>query len=116
MDIVMQWATSAYHQALALWYSLGPEGSYFVWVASGILGLIAILLLSYRMFRWALGHRKFRGHWYDPERYHGLMQMLHEEQLNNRVLAYEELAALRAYKYGKSIKPLTPGKTGGYSD
>lgn len=115
MDIT-EWVASAYAKGLAVWYALGPDGPYYVWVASGMLGVAVFLVFSYRLIRWALGHRKFRGHWNNPDQYHRLMQMLHEEQMNNRVLAFEELSALRAYKYGRSIKLLTDGRSGGYSD
>ena len=61
-----------------------------------------------------LGHRKHRGTWYTQEQYAELMQILAEHS-QTRVLQHEDMVALRAWKYGDTVKPtFGDQKWGGY--
>ena len=115
MDI-QHWLTVISTWAIDGWNSLGPHGPYYLWLASGGVGLAISLVVFSRLGRALLGHRKFRGRWFNPEQYRHLMQLLHEDQMNNRVLAHHELQALRDFKYGNSVKPLFDQKYGGYTN
>lgn len=76
--------------------------------------LLASAWIVYRLARRGLGHQWFRGRWHSAAEYDQLMQLLHEDHLNNRVLPHEELVALRKYKYGNSVKAVRDARYGGY--
>jgi hypothetical protein len=83
------------------WRSLGPAGPYYVWIASGVLGFTFLVAVWYRFFRKLLGHRKFRGTWYNPYQFQELVNILNEDQESGRrVMQHDEIALLRSWKYG----------------
>ena len=100
-----RWMLETQHQLAAWWSSLGPAGAYYAWLGGGIVALLAWAWFSYRLLRRLAGHRKLRGAWHSEARYLELMQLLHEDQeAGRRVLSYEEIEALRRYRYGGTVK------------
>ena len=86
------------------WWSLGDAGPrYFLYAEI----TIAVVLWAWAMHagvRWALGHKKALGTWWNRQAYRNLMQQLENEQHNGRVLAFEEVNALNEFKFGKDFK------------
>ena len=104
-------------QVLALLQAMGPRAAEMIWLAGGILLLLAWLWLAHRVIRRLLGHHRYRGTWYSAEQYRKLMQALwDDQQTGRRVLSHTELHALRTYLYGTGLKPIVRGKGGGYFD
>lgn len=104
MDLTA-WFTQAQHQALAWFSALGPDGPYYLWLGGGLLVLLVWLGIAYRLLRRLAGYRKLRGAWHSEARYRELMQLLHEDQeAGRRVLSFEEIEALRRYRYGGTVK------------
>lgn len=100
---------------MAWWDSLGPSGPYFAWVIGGVCLFAGWAWISYRILRRVAGHRILRGAWYNDAQYRQLMQLLHEDQQSGRrVLSYEEIAALRKYRYGDTVKDVIGHKGTGY--
>jgi hypothetical protein len=105
----------ALHQIAGWRGSLGPSERYILWLGAGIIGLLVWAWVSHRVIRWLAGHKKLRGSWYSPQRYHQLMQMLHEDQAaGRRVLSFEEIAALRKYLYGNKVRDIGLHRSTGY--
>lgn len=95
------------------WLSLGPEIRHQIWLAWGAMTLIIILALWYPFFRKLLGHKKFRGTWYNEEQYEALLKILKEDQdSGNRVMRYDEIALLRKETAGVKGVGLDRSKTG----
>lgn len=105
-----------YLQSLAdYWYSLPFDTRYTLWLAVGIFILSLASLLAYRLFRAALGHRKFRGVWYQPEDFQRLLDgLLTDQRESNRALQYDELQLIRKALLPSGFKPIHKGKYGGY--
>lgn len=113
MDMPL-WMAELYRQAQAWWVSLGPDGPYYLWLASGVAGLLVWAWISHRLIRRLCGHRKLRGTWHNEARYREIMKMLHEDQeRGRRVLSYEEIEALRRYRYGGTVKDVIRHKGAG---
>ena len=112
MDIE-QTALTYWHRAIE-WWQAWPDGLFYVWLLGGILGFLMWAWFSHRMIRKILGHRRHRGSWYNEVQYAELMQMLHEST-QSRVLGFEDMVALRAWKHGDTVKPVFGDeKYGGY--
>jgi len=112
----MRYLTLIKQYILSWWSSLQDSTRYDLWFALGICWLLFSSWLAYRFYRWSAGHRRHRGTWYTPFQYAELMQILEERQLV-QVLKHEDFVALRAWKYGATIKPVFGNrKYGGYSD
>jgi hypothetical protein len=100
-----------------VWRSLGDDGQFYAWLATGVAGIAVWTWAAHAILRRLAGHRKFRGRWYGESEYARLMQVLWEDQqAGTRVMSREELNALRDYRYGDSLKPILTGKGGGYFD
>lgn len=111
------WLTSSLSWLTGLWQALDGDTRTALWLAAGAIGLILWAWISYRLLRRLAGHHRFRGRWFNRTEYQRLMQVLWEDQQQGtRVMSHAELKALRAYKYGKSVKPLLAGRGGGYFD
>lgn len=113
MDIPA-WFIAQHQHAIAWWNSLGPDGPYYVWLASGAAGLIALVTTWYYVMRKVLGYRKFRGTWYNGQEFEGLLVILdRDQQAGNRVMRHDEIALLRQWKMG-SYKGLGFDKRNSY--
>jgi hypothetical protein len=100
------------------WYdSLGPWVPYFVKVACGVLFLIAFTWFVYRAARKLLGHRCFRGTWYNGKQFQELLKIIDEDcTRGNRVMKHDEMKLLRQWRLGGSGEGLADkiSSTGGY--
>jgi hypothetical protein len=111
------WLIAPLSRLTGLWQALDGETQLAIWLAAGAVGLLLWAWASYRLLRRLAGHHRFRGRWFNGAEYQRLMQVLWEDQQQGtRVMSHAELRALRAYRYGKSVKPLLAGKGGGYFD
>ena len=109
------WMIQLHRQTLVWWVSLGPDGPYYAWLIGGALIFSIWAWVSYRILRRLTGHRKLRGAWYNDAQYRKVMQLLHEDQqAGQRVLSYEEVAALRKYRYGDTVQDVMRHKGTGY--
>jgi hypothetical protein len=116
MDVQL-WLASQLSRALAAWQALDSNAQVAVWWGAGAVGVIVWAWLAYWLLRRLAGHRRFRSRWFTEAEYHRLMQVLWEDQQEGaRVMSHAELAALREYKYGGTVKPLLARKGGGYFD
>jgi len=80
---------------------LGAESLYYIWMAAGAMGLVAWALFAHRAIRRIAGHRKFRGTWYSPAAWEGLLNILDEDQRSgNRVMRFDEIKLLREWRQG----------------
>jgi hypothetical protein len=96
------------------WYSLPYEIQHNLWLGLGTAFFLVSGFCFYRLMRYALGHRRFRGVWYNRARYHQLLIDIHRHQQETaRVLAHDELEAIRKAMY-PDIKPIHKGRYGGY--
>lgn len=86
------------------WWQLGMEGPRYVLYGEVVVFAIAWIWGMHRGVRWALGHKKAMGTWWNPGQYRNLMQHLADKQRNGRVLAFEEINALNEYLHGKDFK------------
>lgn len=88
--------------SLASWLqSLTYEDLHRAWMASGVVLLVGVVWLSYRIMRNALGHTLFRGTWYNAEQLAALVKMIDEDSARgNRVMRHDEMALLRRWRFG----------------
>lgn len=87
--------------AIDYWKSLGPLGPYYLWLFSGAAGFLLWLVISYRIMRKLMGHRRFRGTWYNAHQFQQLVNILNEDQESGRrVMQHDEIELLRQWKYG----------------
>lgn len=109
----VQW----WYLIVAWWDSLDPNARLFAWMAGGVVMLALWAWLAYRVLRRVAGHRRLRGAWYNDAQYRELMQLIHEDQQSGRrVLSHEEIAALRKYRYGNTVKDIMQHKGTCYFD
>lgn len=96
------------------WRSLGPAALYYLWLSSGLVGFLLLLFISHRVMRKLLGHRKFRGTWYNEMQFQELINILDEDQASGRrVMQHDEIVVLRQWKYGMQ-KGIGFDKSDGY--
>jgi hypothetical protein len=101
-------------QIIAAWDLLPFDVRYAVWLASGLLLLLCLIFLSYRVIRYSIGHRKFRGAWFNDVAFANLLNsILRDQKESGRVLEHDELRLIRRYVL-PHVKPLHKGKFGGY--
>ena len=107
-----------WRQRLFDWYdSLGPWGPYYAKAVGAVLFLIAFAWLVYRIARRLLGHRRFRGTWYDEKQFQELLKMIDEDcARGHRVMKHDEMKLLRQWRLGGSGEGLADkvSGTGGY--
>lgn len=112
--------TSTVMQTLTLalqeyWRLLGPAAPYYLWLASGGVGLMLWLWASHALMRKLLGHRKFRGTWFDRDQLQDLVNILHEDQASGRrVMRRDEILLLREWTQGKGYRGLGFDRKNGY--
>ena len=82
------------------WLALGPQAAYYVWLASGVIGLLFWLWVSHRVIRRILGHRRYGGAWLNREQYHAAMQELQERERDGKILQYRDAFLLDQYRHG----------------
>jgi hypothetical protein len=95
--------------------SLDPNTFRTLWIAIGVIGLSIWIYAAYRLARFALFHRRFRGTWYTPEQYQALVNILSEDQNSGRrVMQHDEINLLREWQLGKHYKGLGNDKRNEY--
>lgn len=90
-------------QALAWWYSLGPQGPYYVWLVAGAIGFLIWLWLSYHLVRRLLGHRKIYGVWFRPGELDPLLDRLELSEKNGTILHARDVNLLDRYRPDRRI-------------
>ncbi len=91
-------------QAVSLVQALTPDQLYTVWLWAGVVLFAALAWVCHRIMRKALGHRKFRGTWFNEEQYETLLKMIDEDcRRGNRVMRHDEMALLRQHRFGGDL-------------
>jgi hypothetical protein len=95
------WLSQMPAKVIALWHGLTPDDHYNLWLAGGAVWFIFLAWVSSRIMRKALGHKKFRGTWYNVEQYETLIKMIDEDSTRgNRVMKADEMKELRIWRFG----------------
>jgi hypothetical protein len=103
-----------FEQIINYWNSLPHDVLFWIWLGSGFLFLAITAYLWYRLMRRILGHRRFRGAWFNAQEFEALVDNIIERQQETlRVLDHDELLLVRE-RHGGRIKPLHSAKFGGY--
>ena len=85
-------------QIASFWHQLPYDQRYSIWLCAGLLSLSFLLFFNYRLIRYALGHRRFRGEWYNEADYQLLIERVIERQkYTSRVLDPDELEIIRKH-------------------
>lgn len=106
------WLAQVQAKAIALWHGLTPDDHFNLWAASGGILFLMLLWFSHFVMRKALGHRKFRGTWYNEQQFETFIKMIDEDSARgNRVMKSDEMDALRLWRFGstKSISSRAKG-------
>lgn len=104
MDILLQFIEVYRNQVSAWWYAIGPNGQYYVWLATGVTCLLIWFWLAHRLVRRLLGHRKYWGTWLNQEQFEALLQDLHEREREGKILHYKDAFLLDRYRNGAESK------------
>jgi hypothetical protein len=95
----------AYYLLMAAgwWRSLGDAGPYYVWLISGVVGLLVWFYVAHLVLRRLLGHTKWRDSWYTEAQMQELINILAEDQSSgHRVMRHDEIELLRRWRTGDS--------------
>ncbi len=88
-------------ESLAWLDTFGANGRYYAWLTLGLLALLFWVWLAHRVMRKLLGHRQFRGTWYNEEQFQHLLKLLDEDCAKGlRVMRHDELKLLRQWSLG----------------
>lgn len=86
---------------LRSWNQLDYQVRFNIWLWTGIALLSVILVIWYFWMRKLLGHRKFRGTWFNAREFQELINILKEDQdSGRRVMQYDEIQLLREWTLG----------------
>ncbi|CAG4883759.1 conserved protein of unknown function [Georgfuchsia toluolica] len=86
-------------QFFCSWYSAGGSGPYYLWLSIGALFLLLLAIIAHAVMRRLLGHRKFRGTWYNEYQFQQLLKMTYDDQQRgHRVMRHDEMQLLRAWE------------------
>jgi len=111
MDIELQ--GRAYIAQLLEWWHSGGDGPYYAWIVLGVALLLFLAWMWHRLIRKILGHRKFRGTWYNTDQLEVLVKMIDEDNAKgNRVMKHDEMALLRLWRFGSSKTGLSDHVSG----
>lgn len=98
MEVLLQFIEPYRVQVLTWWQSLGPAGPYYVWLGSGVLGLVLLACFSYFVMRFAFGHRKIRGVWFRPGELDDLLDRLTQLERDGVILDVQDVQLLDHYR------------------
>lgn len=98
MDWMLSFALPYWQKALAWWYSLGPVGPWYAWLAGGVIGFLIWLWVSYRFIRHLLGHRKHHGAWFRPNEFEEFLDRLVYREKNGTIPSLIEAKLLDKYR------------------
>lgn len=88
---------------LVLWERLSFDTRYSLWLGFGVGLLVAVVVIWYYWIRQLLGHRKFRGTWFNAREFQELINILKEDQdSGRRVMQYDEIQLLREWTLGSN--------------
>lgn len=90
-------------QLQAFWQSLGPNGPYLVWLATGILGLGVAMWASYQLIRRLLGHQKILGVWFRPGELDPLLDRLQASEKNGTILNVRDVQLLDQFRPDRKL-------------
>lgn len=97
------WLQQAQNWVLTRYHGLTYDELYNIWAISGAILLLIWLYVSYGIIRRALGHRKFRGTWYNEHEFEQLLKMIHEDnERGHRVMRLDEMQLLRKWVFGNA--------------
>jgi hypothetical protein len=83
---------------VALWASIGHQEYYYLWIASGVVGLLLWAWISYRVIRLLLGHKKILGVWFRPGELDSLLDRLEQIAKNGTILQARDMALLDLHR------------------
>jgi len=113
MDVTI-WLYQTQQRAGEWFNSLGPDDFYMAWLASGVVLFAVLARISYLIMRRALGHRRFRGTWYNEIEFEVLLKMIEEDiESGRRVMRHDEMTLYRSAKLGWS-SPVIRHNPGSY--
>lgn len=103
MEMLVQFIGPYWRNALSWWHSLGPAGPYYVWLASGILGLLFWAWLSYLLIRRLLGHKKIHGVWFKPGQIDPVLDRLELSEKSGTILHARDVDLLDKYRPDRKL-------------
>ena len=99
----MDMLTQFWRQALAYWASLGQSGPYYIWLATGGLGLLLWAWASYLLIRRLLGHKKIHGVWFRPGEIEPLLDRLELSEKSGTILHARDVDLLDKYRPDRKL-------------
>lgn len=99
----MDYIESYSRQVLAWWHSLGPQGPYYVWLASGIIGFLILASIAYQLIRRLMGHQKIYGVWFRPGQLDELLDRLQLSEKSGTILHSRDVDLLDKYRPDRKI-------------
>ncbi|MDL1889319.1 hypothetical protein FBQ96_07015 [Nitrospirales bacterium NOB] len=77
---------------------LTQQTFYYLWLASGLAGLLLVLWLAYRLVRWGLGHIRIEGVWFTQPQLDALLDRLQSRAKEGVILQAQENNLLDKYR------------------
>lgn len=103
METLMQFVGSYWGQALSWWLSLGSNGPYYVWLASGIIGFLVLAAIAYQLIRRLMGHQKIHGVWFRPGQLDELLDRLQLSEKGGTILHSRDVDLLDKYRPDRKL-------------
>ena len=96
--MLLQFVDLLLRQACDWWSLVGSDGRYYIWLASGGLGLLMWSWISYQVIRRLLGHIKVNGVWFRPGELDLLLDRLDVIEKSGIVLSVRDVNLLDRYR------------------
>ncbi len=92
--------TGVWYNQLSSWLdAFGPAVFDYLWFAGGAIGLLLWFWLANRVFRWALGYRKYAGHcWLNAAEYRTLIERWDDDVQTVGDPGTRQSAAVRSHR------------------
>jgi len=103
MDMLVKFIDPYWRMVLAWWHSLGLQGPYYVWLASGVLGLLILIWAAYQLIRRLFGHKKIFGVWFRPGELDPLLNRLEQSEKNGTILPLRDVTLLDMYRPDRKL-------------
>lgn len=103
MDTLLQFIAPYWRHVSSWWQSLGPDGPYYVWLSSGLLGIMIWAWPSYLLVRRLLGHKKINGVWFRPGELDPLLDRLELSEKSGTILHARDVNLLDKYRPDRKL-------------